>query len=89
MGPPEILKRHGILTNEAGFLCVDSKTLRHTRYQNIYGIGDCTTTPNSKTMAAIGKNLKNTKIMLMNNIVLMKIFNPVSQLPRQKFCTTT
>lgn len=55
MGPPEILKRHGVLTNEAGFLCVDSKTLRHTRYDNVYGIGDCTTTPNSKTMAAIGK----------------------------------
>ncbi|XP_043279337.1 sulfide:quinone oxidoreductase, mitochondrial isoform X2 [Venturia canescens] len=58
MGPPEILKRHGILTNEAGFLCVDSQTLRHTRYKNIYGLGDCTTTPNSKTMAAIASQAK-------------------------------
>ncbi|XP_070162971.1 sulfide:quinone oxidoreductase, mitochondrial isoform X2 [Polyergus mexicanus] len=53
MGPPAVLKKHPILTNEAGFLCVDPKTLRHTRYPNIFGIGDCTNTPNSKTMAAI------------------------------------
>ncbi|KAM0724522.1 Sulfide:quinone oxidoreductase, mitochondrial [Formica fusca] len=53
MGPPAVLKEHPILTNEAGFLCVDPKTLRHTRYPNIFGIGDCTNTPNSKTMAAI------------------------------------
>nr|XP_012139841.1 PREDICTED: cyclin-T-like isoform X1 [Megachile rotundata] len=53
MGAPDILKKHPSLTNEAGFLSVDSKTLRHTKYSNIYGIGDCTSTPNSKTMAAI------------------------------------
>ncbi|EFN60231.1 Sulfide:quinone oxidoreductase, mitochondrial [Camponotus floridanus] len=53
MGPPTVLKEHPILTNEVGFLCVDPKTLRHTRYSNIFGIGDCTNTPNSKTMAAI------------------------------------
>ncbi|KYM86081.1 Sulfide:quinone oxidoreductase, mitochondrial, partial [Atta colombica] len=53
MGPPSVLKKHPELTNEAGFLCVDPKTLRHTKYPNIFGIGDCTSTPNSKTMAAI------------------------------------
>lgn len=55
MGPPAVLKEHPILTNEAGFLSVDSETLRHTKYSNIFGLGDCTNTPNSKTMAAIGK----------------------------------
>ncbi|KZC05641.1 Sulfide:quinone oxidoreductase, mitochondrial [Dufourea novaeangliae] len=53
MGPPDVLKEHSTLTNEMGFLSVDPKTLRHTKYSNIYGIGDCTSTPNSKTMAAI------------------------------------
>ncbi|XP_031837032.1 sulfide quinone oxidoreductase [Nomia melanderi] len=53
MGPPDVLKKHPVLTNAVGFLSVDSKTLRHTKYSNIYGIGDCTDTPNSKTMAAI------------------------------------
>lgn len=27
--------------------------MRHTRYPNVFGIGDCTSTPNSKTAAAI------------------------------------
>lgn len=58
MGPPTVLKEHPILTNEAGFLCVDSKTLRHTKYSNIFGLGDCTNTPNSKTMAAIAEQGK-------------------------------
>ncbi|XP_032690106.1 sulfide:quinone oxidoreductase, mitochondrial isoform X2 [Odontomachus brunneus] len=53
MGPVAVLKEHPMLTNEAGFLCVDPKTLRHTKYPNIFGLGDCTSTPNSKTMAAI------------------------------------
>ncbi|EFN77650.1 sulfide:quinone oxidoreductase, mitochondrial isoform X2 [Harpegnathos saltator] len=53
MGPPTVLKEHPMLTNEAGFLSVDPKTLRHTKYSNIFGLGDCTNTPNSKTMAAI------------------------------------
>ncbi|KAH0947386.1 hypothetical protein HN011_008901 [Eciton burchellii] len=53
MGPPTVLKEHPELTNEAGFLCVDPKTLRHIRYPNIFGLGDCTSTPNSKTMAAV------------------------------------
>lgn len=53
MGPPAVLKEHPVLTNEAGFLSVDPKTLRHTKYPNIFGLGDCTNTPNSKTMAAI------------------------------------
>jgi sulfide:quinone oxidoreductase len=55
MGPPTVLKEHPELTNEAGFLCVDPKTLRHIRYPNIFGLGDCTSTPNSKTMAAVGE----------------------------------
>lgn len=53
MGSPDVLKKHPSLTNEVGFLTVDPKTLRHTKYSNIYGIGDCINTPNSKTMAAI------------------------------------
>ncbi|XP_063985579.1 sulfide:quinone oxidoreductase, mitochondrial [Diachasmimorpha longicaudata] len=58
MGPPDVLKNHPALTNEAGFLSVDASTLRHSRFNNIYGLGDCTTTPNSKTMAAIASQAK-------------------------------
>ncbi|XP_024937952.1 sulfide:quinone oxidoreductase, mitochondrial isoform X11 [Cephus cinctus] len=58
MGPPSILKNHTNLTNAAGFLRVDPKTLQHEQYTNIFGIGDCTNTPNSKTMAAISSQSK-------------------------------
>lgn len=58
MGPPEVLKKATNLVNEAGFLYVCPKTLRHMDYKNIYGIGDCTSSPNSKTMAAISAQSK-------------------------------
>ncbi|KAJ8679863.1 hypothetical protein QAD02_015650 [Eretmocerus hayati] len=53
MGVPETLKTQRDLTNAAGFLDIDPKTLQHNKFKNVYGLGDCTSTPNSKTMAAI------------------------------------
>ncbi len=38
-----------------GYMEVDKFTLQHTRYPNIFGLGDCTNTPNSKTAAAVRK----------------------------------
>ncbi|OMJ08540.1 Sulfide:quinone oxidoreductase, mitochondrial [Smittium culicis] len=40
------------LTNDAGYVQVDNSTLRHTHYKNIYGIGDSSSAPTSKTAAA-------------------------------------
>jgi sulfide:quinone oxidoreductase len=45
--------RQGPLANAAGWLDVDAATLQHTRYPEIFGLGDCTSTPNSKTAAAV------------------------------------
>lgn len=50
--PPE-LKAATHLTNEAGFLDVQKHNLQHVKYPNIFGIGDCTNSPNSKTVAAV------------------------------------
>jgi sulfide:quinone oxidoreductase len=41
--------------NAFGYVQVDKNTLRHPRFSNIFGLGDCTTTPNSKTGAAVRK----------------------------------
>lgn len=41
------------LAAESGWIDVDRNTLRHTRYANIFGLGDCTNTPNAKTAAAV------------------------------------
>ncbi len=45
--------RSSSLANEAGWLEVDAATLQHVRHPEIFGIGDCTSAPNSKTAAAI------------------------------------
>ena len=35
-----------------GFMDVNKETLQHTKYTNVFGIGDCTNIPTSKTAAA-------------------------------------
>lgn len=52
--PPEEI-RNSSLANDAGFVELDQSTLRHTRYGNVFGLGDAGSTPNSKTAAAVRK----------------------------------
>lgn len=56
MRTPDFLCQSPSITDQAGYLTVDKYTLQHTKYPNIYGVGDCTNTPNSKTAAAVGKS---------------------------------
>jgi len=57
METPEALKENKQLANEGGFLDVDKHTLRHVKYPNIFGIGDCTSVPTAKTAAAVAGQL--------------------------------
>lgn len=43
------------LADADGWIDVDKNTLRHTRYENVFSLGDACSTPNSKTAAAIRK----------------------------------
>ncbi len=45
------------LANAAGWVEVHPKTLQHTKYSNIFGLGDATSTPNAKTAAAVRKQV--------------------------------
>lgn len=45
-------KNSGDLVNEAGFVNVNKFTLRHMKYPNVFALGDCSSSPNSKTAAA-------------------------------------
>ncbi len=45
--------RESNLSNEGGWLAVDKHSLRSTHKDNVFGLGDCTSSPNSKTCAAI------------------------------------
>lgn len=55
MGTPNELAQCKELVNEAGFVDVDKCTMQHVRYSNVFAIGDCSASPNSKTAAAAGK----------------------------------
>lgn len=52
MSAPEFIKTSPLAGND-GWMEVDKNTLQSTKYPNIFGLGDCTNTPNSKTAAAI------------------------------------
>ncbi len=52
--PPEAI-RSSPLANDGGFVELDQATMRHTRYGNVFGLGDAGSTPNSKTAAAVRK----------------------------------
>lgn len=54
MGPPDFISKSP-LADSSGWVEVDSKTLQHSRYPNVFGVGDCSNLPTSKTGAAIRK----------------------------------
>jgi NADPH-dependent 2,4-dienoyl-CoA reductase/sulfur reductase-like enzyme len=45
--------KNSSLANEAGYVSVNDATTQHTRYPNIWSIGDASSLPTSKTVAAI------------------------------------
>ena len=52
---PPVEIRNSPLANEAGYVDLDQASMRHTRYGNVFGLGDAGSTPNSKTAAAVRK----------------------------------
>lgn len=53
---PDVVKRSPLSTGDAnGFVEVDQYTLQHTRYPNVFALGDVSSAPNSKTGAAVRK----------------------------------
>ncbi|HSI45606.1 MAG TPA: FAD/NAD(P)-binding oxidoreductase [Methylophilus sp.] len=45
------------LANADGWVEVDQHSLQHVKYPEIFGVGDCTSTPNAKTAAAARKQV--------------------------------
>lgn len=52
MGPHAFV-RNSVLANAAGFVDVDDATTRHKKYHNVWSVGDASSLPTSKTIAAI------------------------------------
>ncbi|GIW97211.1 MAG: pyridine nucleotide-disulfide oxidoreductase [Pirellulaceae bacterium] len=53
-GPPPFIAESP-LADAHGWVDVDPQTLQHKKFPNVFGIGDCTNLPTSKTGAAIRK----------------------------------
>jgi sulfide:quinone oxidoreductase len=53
---PDFIKQSP-LANADGWVEVDQHSLQHVRYPQIFGVGDCTNTPNAKTAAAARKQV--------------------------------
>lgn len=68
---PDWIKRSPLADtdNPGKYVNVDKKTLRHPDYPNVFALGDCTTTPNSKTGAAIRKQ---APVLVSNLLAAMK-----------------
>ena len=54
MGPPDVVANSPLASDE-GWVDVNRETLQHTRYENVFGIGDNSSLPTSKTGAAVRK----------------------------------
>lgn len=60
MGAPDTLKNApaAFIDSVTGFLDVNRLTMQHSKYPNVFGLGDCTNAPTAKTAAAIGAQNK-------------------------------
>lgn len=56
MSAPDAVRHNPSLADEQGFLAVDTGTLQHLRYPNVFGVGDSLSVPTARTAAAVGEN---------------------------------
>ncbi|MEM1319812.1 MAG: FAD/NAD(P)-binding oxidoreductase [Bacteroidota bacterium] len=64
MSVPDFIK-NSPLASAAGWVEVDKETTQHTRYTNVFSLGDCSNLPTSKTGAAIRKQAPATAENIM------------------------
>jgi sulfide:quinone oxidoreductase len=75
MGPPEFIASSP-LANADGWVDVDKYTLQHVRFPNVFGLGDCSSLPTSRTGAAIRKQapvlVKNLRALIDGKLLTAK-----------------
>lgn len=64
----DVIFNNSELANEKGWLNVNAETLQHTKYPNIFGLGDINGTPRGKTAATVKKS---TPVVVHNLIRVM------------------
>ncbi|MFN4144807.1 MAG: FAD-dependent oxidoreductase [Runella sp.] len=71
---PDFIK-NSPLANAGGWVDVDKNTLQHTKYQNIFSLGDASGLPTSKTGAAIRKQVP---VVVANLLAMIEHHTPSS-----------
>ncbi|XP_063203209.1 sulfide:quinone oxidoreductase, mitochondrial isoform X2 [Chroicocephalus ridibundus] len=83
MGPPDVLINSPV-SDQIGWVDVDKETLQHKKYPNVFGIGDCTNLPTSKTAAAVAAQsgvLDKTISLVMKNQLPTKKYDGYTSCP--------
>ncbi|NXM98558.1 SQOR protein, partial [Sylvia borin] len=83
MGPPAVLINSPV-SDQNGWVDVDKETLQHKKYPNVFGIGDCTNLPTSKTAAAVAAQsgvLDKTISLVMKNELPVKKYDGYTSCP--------
>ncbi|NWZ61498.1 SQOR protein, partial [Acrocephalus arundinaceus] len=83
MGPPAVLINSPV-SDAGGWVDVDKETLQHKKYANVFGIGDCTNLPTSKTAAAVAAQsgvLDKTISLVMKNELPVKKYDGYTSCP--------
>ncbi|MFS8807690.1 NAD(P)/FAD-dependent oxidoreductase [Synechococcus sp. R6-10] len=75
MSAPDFVKRSP-LAGPGGWVDVDKATLQHTRYPNVFSLGDASSLPTSKTAAAARKQ---APVLAENLLAAMQSKPPVAQ----------
>ena len=87
--PPQVAPdfvSNSVLAAESGFIDVDQATLRHVKYANIFGLGDASSAPNAKTMAAARKQ---APVVAVNALAALEGKPPVADYDGYGSCPLT
>ncbi|MCI0182085.1 NAD(P)/FAD-dependent oxidoreductase [Sulfoacidibacillus ferrooxidans] len=83
MSSPDFIKKSP-LADANGWVDVDKFTLQHKKYPNVFGLGDASNLPTSKTGAAIRKQaptVEKNLLSLMHDQALLKKYNGYTSCP--------
>ena len=87
--PPQIAPgfvRSSPLVNEEGWVDVSRDTLRHTRFENVFSLGDVCSAPNAKTLAAARRQ---APVVAENLIAVLEGREPVAYYDGYGSCPLT
>ncbi|KYR02652.1 putative sulfide quinone reductase [Tieghemostelium lacteum] len=74
MGPPDAIRQSPFADPITGYMDVNKETLQSKSFPNVFGLGDCTNLPTSKTAAAISSQAP----VLVSNLISHKLGLPLT-----------